>query len=158
MDNDCFHSVSHTTARMHASTTKGPALTCRLGLKPAVWMSLCRWIASMGMRRMGRSILTRRCEMTEGFSGVLTSTRPAKPRSRSNHVYLCGRVGGKREAMRGDERLPTVLEMYRQGTIFECEDHVTQRLCPHPPEPPHTNPPEPSTHKPTRALHRRSRY
>eukprot|EP00982_Pelagococcus_subviridis_P008307 30830-Pelagococcus_subviridis.AAC.10 len=44
-----------------------------------------RWIASEGMRITGRSTLTTACRAAPPFSR--TSTRPATPRSRSNHVY-----------------------------------------------------------------------
>mmetsp|Transcript_27700 Transcript_27700/g.70576 ORF Transcript_27700/g.70576 Transcript_27700/m.70576 type:complete len:333 (-) Transcript_27700:270-1268(-) len=69
-----------------AVASTGAKLVCRLGLNPAEWMSRCRWMASMGMRRMGRSMRTRRCWICSP-SPPRTSTRPARPRSRSNQVY-----------------------------------------------------------------------
>ena len=36
----------------------GARCDCLLGLKPFSWMSLCRWIASIGMRMIGLGTLT----------------------------------------------------------------------------------------------------
>mmetsp|Transcript_20396 Transcript_20396/g.61444 ORF Transcript_20396/g.61444 Transcript_20396/m.61444 type:complete len:308 (+) Transcript_20396:219-1142(+) len=55
-----------------------------LGLNPSVPSARFRWMASMGMRRIGFSILTNRWRRAP--EGVRTSTRPATDRSRSNQV------------------------------------------------------------------------
>mmetsp|Transcript_1487 Transcript_1487/g.5141 ORF Transcript_1487/g.5141 Transcript_1487/m.5141 type:complete len:222 (+) Transcript_1487:477-1142(+) len=58
--------------------------SCRLGLKLERSSPEVRWMARLGMRAMGRSTCTRRCSMSPEV--VRTRTRPARPRSRSNHV------------------------------------------------------------------------
>mmetsp|Transcript_818 Transcript_818/g.1717 ORF Transcript_818/g.1717 Transcript_818/m.1717 type:complete len:231 (-) Transcript_818:619-1311(-) len=55
-----------------------------LGLKPALLTSRSRWMASVGMRMIGRGTFTSSCD---SVSPRCTSTRPATLRSRSNQVY-----------------------------------------------------------------------
>lgn len=56
-----------------------------------------RWMASIGMRKMGRSIRTSRCVKP---SLPRSSTRPATERSRSNHVAQRPPGGRKKERER----------------------------------------------------------
>ena len=67
-----------------ASAMMGAMCCWKLTANP-LFISRLRWIASDGMRMTGRLILSSSCVTVP--SRFLTTTRPATPRSRSNHVY-----------------------------------------------------------------------